>query len=476
MKVIKKERKLIIKDLIQKIKDRLKDCYDFKCIQIGKNTNMYIIYFNGLIDTRTVDQDILKPIAEFGINNFKQLKKHIENGKIYNISINESSNIDKIIDEILSGNTAIVSSNSSYIFETKGFKQRSIEEPRGERTSKGPKDCFIEVLNSNIATVRRRTKSTKLKTKLFSIGEITKTDISLVYIEDQVDTKILENVIQKLSNMNIPAITSLVDFEEKIVDNNKSIFPQFSNTERPDKFCSNILEGKIGIIIDGFSNTYIVPGLFAMFMQSAEEYTNNYIISSMVRLLRYISLLISLLLPAIYVAITTFHQEMLPTKLIQAIINSKQDVPFPAFLEIIIMLVAFELLLEAGAIMPDNIGQTVSIVGGLIIGEAAVNAKFVSPAVVVVIATSGICEFLIPNHGIANVTRINRLILVFSATIAGLFGVSVAIIGITYYMCNLDSFGTAYLKPFVANNNENRVVDTIFRGLIKKTKNNMARW
>lgn len=476
MKVIKKTRKTAVVNLVNILKQRLKDCYDFKCMQIGKDTDIYLVYFNGLIDTRIVDQDILKPIARLDVKNFKQLKQFIDDGKIYNVSICSSSNVDKIINEILSGNTALVSENSAFIFETKGFKQRSIEEPRGEKTSKGSKDCFIEVLNSNIALVRRRTKSEKLKTKEFSVGEITKTNISIVYMEDQVDFNILNKIIQNISKMNIPALSSLSEFEENIVDNRNSVFPQFISTERPDKFCSNIFEGKIGIIIDGFSNTYIVPGVFAMFMQSPEEYTNNYVISSMVRLLRYISLLISLLLPAIYVAITTFHQEMIPTKLTQAIINSKQDVPFPAFLEIIVMLIAFEILLEAGTIMPDNVGQTISIVGGLIIGEAAVNAKFVSPSVVVVIATAGICEFLIPNHDIANVVRINRIILVLFATIAGLFGVSLAIIGITFYMCNLESFGVAYLKPFVDNENKNKLVDTIFRGPIIKRKNNMKRW
>lgn len=476
MKTIKRERRLVLKNMIDKIKDRLKNCHDFKCMQIGNNTNMYIIYFNALVDMRTVDQDILKPISELSVKSYEDLKQYIDDGKIYNIDIRETSNVDKVIEEILSGDTAIVCNNMSYMFETKGFKQRSIVEPKEEKTNKGSKDSFIEVLNTNIAMVRRRTKSEKLKTELFSIGEITKTNMSIVYMEDQVDIRILENVKQKLSKMNIPAITCLADFEENIVDNKNSMYPQFVYTERPDKFCSNILEGKVGIIIDGYSSTYIVPGVFAMFMQSTEEYSSNYIVSSMIRLLRYISLLLSLLLPSVYVAITTFHQEMIPTKLAQAIINSKQDVPFPAFLEIIVMLVAFEILLEAGARMPENIGQTVSIVGGLIIGEAAVNAKFVSPAVVVVIATAGICGFLIPNQDLANATRINRMILVLAASIAGLFGVSMAIIGITYYACNLDSFGAPYLKPFVDNDNKNMLTDTIFRGIIKKTKDKMARW
>lgn len=476
MVIIKKRIKLKRKKLNNKLIDKFSSCQDFKIYEIGQDSDIFVCYFNGLIDMRILNQDVVKPIIASNIKDVNKLSQFIRDGNIYDIDLRKETDIDKISQEILSGNTAILLENTCYIFETKGFDKRAIEEATGEKTSKGSKDSFIEVLSINFAMVRRRTKTNKLKTEIIEIGSLTKTNIGITYIEDMVDKKILQNIKDKLNNLDIPALTSLSDFEENVVDEKYSMYPQFVYTERPDKLCSNILEGKVGVIIDGYSTAYILPGVFPMFMQSTEEYSSNFIISSIIRMIRYLSLLIALFVPALYVAVTTFHQEMIPTKLAQAIINSKQDVPFPAFIEIIIMLIAFEMLLEAGARMPANIGQTVSIMGGLIIGEAAVNAKFVSPAVVVVVAAAGVCGFLIPNQDLANATRINRMILVLASSIAGLFGISVAIIGIVYYLANLESFGVPYLKPFVANENKNMLEDTIIRGINKKNKNKIARW
>lgn len=476
MVIIRKRKRLVLRNLKEKIRNKFRDCQDFKILEIGKNTNIFICFFNCLIDLRRLNQDILKPISESKIRDGKNLTKYIREGNIYDVDLKEMYIVEDIVKEILTGNTAIILGDIAFIFETKGFEKRSIQEPTGEKSSKGSKDSFIEVMATNLAMIRRRTATEKLKVEISDIGDMSKTNIALLYVEGQVDVEVLSNVKNKIQNLNIPALTSLSEFEENIVDSKYSMYPQFVYTERPDKLCSNLLEGKIGIIIDGYSVAYIVPGLFPMFMQATEEYSTNYVMGSLTRFLRYICLAISLILPGLYVAITTFHQEMIPTKLAQAIINSKQDVPFPAFLEIIIMLIAFEILLEAGARMPQNIGQTVSIVGGLIIGEAAVNAKFVSPAVVVVVAAAGVCGFLLPNQDLANATRINRMILVLSASVAGLFGISVAIMGIVAYLVNLDSFGVPYLKPFVANDNKELFSDTLFRGVNKKTKDKMVRW
>lgn len=476
MVIIHSRRRLYLKNLKEKIRKSFKGCEDFKMLEIGNSTNIFVCFFNCLIDQRRLNQDILKPITDSKIKDVNKLKKYIQDGNIYDVDLKEVYDVKDVVEQVLTGNTAIILEDIAYIFETKGFDKRSIQEPTGEKSSKGSKDSFIEVLATNLAMVRRRTATNKLKVEMQEIGEITKTSAALLYIEGEVDKEVLKRVKEKINNLNIPALTSLSEFEENIVDSKYSMYPQFVYTERPDKLCSNLLEGKIGIIIDGYSVAYIVPGLFPMFMQATEEYSTNYVMGSLTRFLRYICLAISLILPGLYVSITTFHQEMIPTKLAQAIINSKQDVPFPAFLEIIIMLIAFEILLEAGARMPQNIGQTVSIVGGLIIGEAAVNAKFVSPAVVVVVAAAGVCGFLLPNQDLANATRINRMILVLSASVAGLFGISVAIMGIVAYLSNLDSFGVPYLKPFVANENKGLFADTMFRGVNRKTKDKMRRW
>ena len=297
-----------------------------------------------------------------------------------------------------------------------------------------------------------------------------------MYVEGIVNKSTLQMVKDRIDNIKVPSIVSVGDFEEHIVDRKYSIFPQTIATERPDKVAANLIEGKIAILIDGFPTVYITPAVLVMFMQATEEYNINYFISSFTRVLRYICLFVSILLPALYVAVTTFHQEMLPTTLAESIIQSKQNVPLPAFLEIIIMLVAFEVLLEAGARMPKTAGQTVSIVGALIVGEAAVNAQFVSPAVVVIVAIAAICGFVISNSDLANSVRINRMLLVIAASIAGFFGLSIAIIALFYYMASLESFGVPYLKPFAGNRGKNILWDTVFREPINKVKGKMTRW
>lgn len=226
---------------------------------------------------------------------------------------------------------------------------------------------------------------------------------------------------------------------------------------------SNITEGKIAVIIDGLPIVYILPSVFPMFFQAPEDYSVNFGVATIIRLLRYCSAFLSLLLPAFYVSISTFHQEMIPIDLAISIIQSKQGEPFPAVIEVIFMLLAFEILIEASVRLPKTIGQTISIIGGLIIGQAAVSAKFVSPAVVVVIAIAGVTGFLIPNQDFANAIRICRFIIVLFASIAGLYGLSLGLIAVIYYMCTIESFGVPYFTPITSNDGKNILKDTVFR-------------
>ena len=472
------ERRKVInlkEDLINSIKDRFNDCSDFVCQKLTiSNTEIYKVYINQFVDTAVVDEAVLKPISN--LKSLSDINKAVLDGSIYHIDIKESDNVDEIVKYILDANFILVCETLAYVFDTKGYLKRSIDKPENETSVKGSKESFIESLSANISLVRRRIQSEDLKCVDFNIGEETETKISIMYMDSIVDKSTLEEVKQRIQNISVPCIVSVADFEEHIVERKYSIFPQTITTERPDKVAANVIEGKIAILIDGFPIAYIVPVVFPMFMQTSEEYNNNYIVSSVIRVLRYISLIIAVLLPAVYIAITTFHQEMLPTTLAESIIASKENVPLPAFLEIIIMLVAFEILLEAGARMPKVAGQTVSIVGALIVGEAAVNAKFVSPAVVVIVAASAICGFVIPNQDMSNAIRSLRLVLVVFASVAGFYAMSLATIVILYYLCSLESFNIPYLKPFTSNNGRNIMQDTVFRQVMNKSKNKMTRW
>ena len=484
MKFIKKKKEFVIDkkmDLASNICDRFKNCSDFSCDKIVSqvtNVEIYKMSINQFVDKLLVNEAILKPIADNmdNIKNSDDLLALIKNGKIHNIDVKIQTDIDKIITDILQANFVLVCENIAVIFSTVNFSKRSIEKPENDSSVKGAKESFIESAAINVSLVRRRLQTEKLKVLEEEIGEETKTKINILYVEGIAKEDVVQRVKERIKNIKVPSIVSVADFEEHIVDRKYSIFPQTIATERPDKVAANLVEGKVIIFVDGFPTAYIAPSVLAMFMQASEEYNINYFVSSFIRVLRYVCIFIATLFPALYIAITTFHHEMLPTTLAESIIQSKQNVPLPAFLEIIIMLIAFEILLEAGNRMPKVAGQTVSIVGALIVGEAAVNAKFVSPIVVVIVAITAICGFVIPNRDLANAIRISRIGLVIVSSIAGFFGISIATIVLIYYLCSLESFGEPYLKPFVANDGKKILADTVFREPINKTKEKMVRW
>ena len=468
-------------DLVSSILERFKDCSDFSCSKIiseNTGTEIYKMYINEFVDKQLIDETILKPISnEIGnITSATDILNIVKCGKLYYIDTKLEIDVDKIVSSLLAANFVLVCENQAFIFDTSKISKRGIDKPENEIAVKGPRESFIESSATNVSLVRRRLQTDKLKVLEQEIGEETKTKVNIMYVEGIASEDLVQSIVERIKNIKVPSIVSVGDFEEHIVDRKYSLFPQTVVTERPDKVAANLIEGKVAILLDGFPTVYIAPAVLAMFMQATEEYNINYFISSFIRALRYVCMFVAMLLPALYVSVTTFHQEMLPTTLAESIIQSKQDVPLPAFLEIIIMLVSFEILLEAGARMPKTAGQTVSIVGALIVGEAAVNAKFVSPAVVVIVAIAAICGFVIPNPDLANTIRINRLLLVICSSIAGFFGLSIALIALFYYMCSLESFGVPYLKPFTSNDGKNIFSDTVFREPINKTKGKMARW
>ena len=486
MKFVKKRREQEKRkenncDLVSSICDRFKDCSDFLCQKIVSgvtNVEIYKMSINQFVDKQIIDEAILRPISNEidNIKNSIDLLNVIRSGKIYHLDVVVETDVNKIVSSILGANFVLVCENESYIFNTVNYSKRSIEKPESEVSIKGAKESFIETAAINVSLVRRRLQTEKLKVLDEEIGEETKTKVNIMYVEGIAKEDVVQGIKDRIKNMKVPSIVSVADFEEHIVDRKYSIFPQTIATERPDKVAANLAEGKVAIFVDGFPTAYIAPSVLSMFMQASEEYNINYFVSSFIRALRYICIFIAALLPALYIAITTFHHEMLPTTLAESIIQSKQNVPLPAFLEIIIMLIAFEILLEAGNRMPKVAGQAVSIVGALIVGEAAVNAKFVSPIVVVIVAITAICGFVIPNRDLANAIRLTRIGLVIVSSIAGFFGISITTIVLYYYLCSLESFGVPYLKPFASNDGKNVLADTIFREPINKTKDKMVRW
>ncbi|MNS92172.1 Spore germination protein B1 [compost metagenome] len=364
---------------------------------------VHLVYIDGLVNSSDVSNFVIKPlISEKKIiesKNLDDLVKNIQDGAIYFVSQSSTTDLDKLITEVLSGSCALVfdDQNIAFIFDTKGFDKRSMMEPSVENVTKGPKDSFIENYRTNTATIRKKIKTKDLVIENMTIGKQTKTSVAIVYIGTIINDEIVTKLKDKLNAINTDNLLTTSLLEDALSDDINCVFPQVVSTERPDKFCADVIEGRAGVIIDGIPFGFIVPGTFVQFLQTPEDYSRKFIVASFVRLIRFFSLAISLFLPALYIAITTFHPEMIPTNLALFIAKSREGVTFPVAIETITMLLAFEILYEAGLRVPKTIGQAVSIVGTLVVGQAAVEAKLVSPSTVVIIAMTSISAFTMPN-------------------------------------------------------------------------------
>ncbi|HHW01060.1 MAG TPA: spore germination protein [Clostridiaceae bacterium] len=428
-----------------------------------------VVFVDGLVDTKMVNDDILKPLTQEKVlmeaKNLNSIIDLIEHGTIYHASRKVRTNLGDTLADILSGAVALIfdREKKAITFDIKGFEKRAISEPTNESALKGSKDSFIEVLRVNTTLVRRKIRTPYLRIKETIVGKQSKTTVAVIYIENLANKKIVEEVLKRLNKINIDGATTVGSIEEYIIDNKYTIFPLVSNTERTDKFCHNILEGRVGLIIDGLPTAYIIPATITMFFQAPEDYAQNFIIGSFLRCVRYANSMITLFLPAFYISITTFHQEMIPTLLAITIIRSKAEVPFPTTTSIFFMLLAFEVLIEAGFRLPRTIGQTISIIGALVVGQAAVQAKIISPVVVIIIALTGMAGFTMPNQDFANAIRLCRLLFVLCSAIAGLYGLSLGFVLLIYHLNTLETYGVPYFSPFAANEGRDITHDTLIR-------------
>jgi spore germination protein KA len=345
---------------------------------------------------------------------------------------------------------------------TKGGEHRSIQEPATQLAIRGPREGFTESIRTNTAMIRRRIKNPNLWLETMKIGEVTQTDVAIMYIKGIANDEIVEEVKKRLRRIHIDSILESGYIEQLIEDQTFTTFPTTYHTERPDVVAANLLEGRVAVLVDGTPFVLLAPAVFIQFFQAVEDYYARFDIATALRFLRVLVFFISIVAPSIYVAVTTFHQEMIPTQLVIAIAAQREAVPFPAFVEAVIMEVTFEILREAGVRLPRAIGQAVSIVGALVIGQAAVEAGFVSSAMVIVVSITAIASFATPSFAIAISARLIRFLLMFLAALFGFYGIIMGILWMTIHLCSLRSFGVPYmspLAPFIPSN----FGDTIFR-------------
>ncbi len=426
-----------------------------------KGRRVTLAYIDGLVDKNSIGESIVKPLTDKSLlcrnkadDEVVDLMTH---GLIYSSGWAARTNINDAISDILSGGCAVVfdAAKTAVTFHTKEIEKRGITEPTNENAAKGAKDSFVESLRVNTATVRSRIKSQKLVIEETAVGKQTLTSIGIVYMDGVANQAIVDEVKERLNSIDIDGVIIPGFIEEYLIDRRYTAFPQILATERPDKFCTNLLDGRVGLLIDGMPIAYDVPAVLFHFLRTIDDYSQNFFLVTAIRILRYAALMITLLLPAFYIAITTFHQEMIPTELAISIVGSKEGVPYPSFLEVIFLQIAFELLLEAGLRLPKSIGQAISVVGALVVGEAVVNAKLMSPAVVVVIALTVISGFTLPNQDLSNAIRLWRLMFIVFSSMIGLFGIGIGALLLLYELSSIETFGVPYLSPFVSNEGQN---------------------
>ncbi|HZH61587.1 MAG TPA: spore germination protein [Metabacillus sp.] len=427
-----------------------KDCSDviFRTFFIGGKEKAILIYFDGLSNIEEIDDNVLSPLMQNTEEQFYDVNSLIEK-RISVSNVKEIKTFSECIQEISLGNPVIMvdKRKTGFSLGLSKWEKRSVEEPSAEMVVKGPREAFVETLRVNTSLLRRKIRSPELKMQSLEIGRYTKTKVVIVYMEGVADRTLIEETKNRLSRIEIDGILESGMIEEFIEDNPYSPFPQVLETERPDVVTSNLLEGRVAILVDGTPFSIVVPTTLYSLLQSAEDYYGRFLIGTAIRWLRYLFLLISLLLPSLYVAVITYHHEMVPTTLLISMAASREQVPFPALVEVFIMEITFEALREAGLRLPKQVGAAVSIVGALVIGEAAVSAGIVSAPMVMVVAITGIASFTIPRYSAAIAIRMLRFPMILLAGTLGLLGIMLGVIAIIVHLCTLRSFGVPYLSP-----------------------------
>ncbi|MDG5786805.1 spore germination protein [Evansella sp. AB-P1] len=406
-----------------------------------------IVYVSGLANEDRIYENVLNPLMK-ETNETISVKQLIEN-KITVSEIKQLNTLNGLINDLAIGYQILLidQSKEAIALGLPKWEKRSIEEPTAEQVVRGPREGFTETIDDNISLLRRRIRSPKLTFQSKKFGEVTQTEVAVAYINGIVDKTLLEEVNNRLNRIKIDGILDSSYIEELIEDNPYSPFPQILNTERPDVVTSYLLEGHVAIIVDGSPFVMIAPTTMYALLQAAEDYYERYIIGTALRWLRYLFVVMALLFPSMYVAILTYHQEMLPTTLIISIAESRERVPFPALIEALLMEIMFEILREAGIRLPKQVGPAVGIVGALVIGEAAVQAGIVSAPMVIVVAVTGIASFAIPRYNAGISIRMLRFPIIILAGSIGLLGIMLGVIAIVIHLCSLRSFGMPYLGP-----------------------------
>ena len=463
---------------------------EFTLLAQNKEHKAFLFYIDGMVDTKLINDFILKPLMlrnranthtpdkkvkvtsaianNISVRRMKKfnLEDYIFNSLVPQNTIKKVSEFEKIISDINMGNCALFVDTLSVAFslEVKGFKARSIPEPNNEiiirgsqeafveviRTNtsliRGPQEAFVENIRTNTSLIRRIINNENLIIENASVGKVTNTPVAICYMKEIANDALVAEVKYRIQNLKIDSLTSSGQLEQLIQDNDKVIFPQILSTERPDRASRYILAGRVVVIVNGSPYALVMPATFMDFLSSQEDTNIRYQYANLLKIIRGIALFLALLLPGLYIAISNYHQELIPTELLFAIVSSRASVPFPVILEILIMEVSFELIREAGVRVPSPLGPTIGIVGALILGQAAVSASIVSPILIIIISITGICSFTVPDFFLGFWVRIYRFIYIIAGYLGGFLGIAFVLFIQFLLLLGNQSFGIPYLS------------------------------
>lgn len=455
---------------------------EFDLTARNKVYKAFIVYIDGMSDSKSINRFILHPLMlKSRANTFdssqevvstavankitiKRVKKFNLVDYIYSclIPLNDTkktTTFEDIINAINFGECALFvdTIDTCFISDVKGFEKRSINTPSNEVVIRGSQEAFIESIRTNTSMIRRMVNNENLVIENSTVGTVSKTKCAICYIKDIANNNLVSEVKYRINNLDIDYIISSGQLEELIKENSKSTIPETLSTERPDTASTALLEGKVVAIVNGSPTAIIMPCTFFDFLTSPEDKNLNSNLANFLKLLRLLASLISILLPGLYIAITNFHEELIPTELLFSIISSRQPVPISIELEIILMVIIFELIHEAGIRVPSPIGPTMSIVGALVLGEAAVSANIVSPISIIIVAITGLASFSTPNFLLEFHFRLLRFAFIFLGALLGFLGISIGLFIYFSVLSSLHSFGVPYLSPYIpatkTNNN-----------------------
>ncbi len=418
-------------------------CGDFACC---------IAFIDGMVNNQIINRNIVVPLVESHPEKGTDIKDWIEK---HSVNINEMKHVTEINDMlsgVLSGDTVLFAQGmeGAFVLNTKGFTSRSIMEPELEKVTRGSHDGFTEPIMVNLSLIRRRLQTSDLKMKMRKLGTRSNTKVCIVYLDSLVNKAVVDDLNKRLDKINIDGILASNYIEELMTDNKYSLFRTIGFTERPDTLCSRLLEGRVALIVDNTPAALTVPFLFIEYFQSAQDYFEQFYTGTLGRLMRIAGFLFTIIIPGFYVALVTQHQEMIPSGLLLAINAARQQVPLPTLIETIVLLFAFDLLRESGTRLPSYLGQSLSIVGGLVIGQAAVQARLISAPVVIVVAFTGITSLIVPK--LNTPAMVLRVVFIVLAHFYGLFGVAFGLIGMLLHLLSVQSFGVPYLQGLMPLN------------------------